>query len=255
MAHLEFKNVSFKYKTDDYILLNNISFSIEKDEFVTVIGASGCGKSTVFRLINGLEDNYDGEILIDGEKLVKAKSYAAFMPQRDLLLPWRSILKNVALPLENVKMPKSERMKRAAEAVGRVGLSGYEKKYPAELSGGMRQRASFARTMLAGGQLMLLDEPFSALDSLTRTAMQDWLLSIVKTIGKTVMMVTHDIDEAMLLGDKILLMAGKPVTEIRMIDVSHIRCRNDLYKPEAVELKNQLVSQFTIDIFDGRNYD
>ena len=247
MSLLEFKNVSFKYKTDDYVLLENISFEVEKNDFITVIGKSGCGKSTLLRLITCLETDYSGEITLCGNPVKNTRGYAAFMPQKDLLLPWRTIIKNVMLPLEAQKVPKSQRTELAKDALARVGLSGMENKYPSELSGGMRQRVSFARTLLAGGELMLLDEPFSALDSLTRIAMQDWLLQQVKQLSKTVMLVTHDIDEAMLLGNRIFLLTGRPVSEVKIIDVSHIRSRKDLYSDEAAQLKNELVSRFLTD--------
>ena len=247
MSLLEFKNVSFKYITDDYELLENISFEVEKNDFITVIGKSGCGKSTLLRLITCLETDYSGEITLCGNPVKNTHGYAAFMPQKDLLLPWRTIIKNVMLPLEAQKVPKSQRTELAKDALARVGLSGMENKYPSELSGGMRQRVSFARTLLAGGELMLLDEPFSALDSLTRISMQDWLLQQVKQLSKTVMLVTHDIDEAMLLGNKIFLLTGRPVSEVKIIDVSHIKTRKDLYSDEAAELKNKLVSRFLTD--------
>lgn len=251
MPQLQFCDVTFKYPTDDYIILKNISFEVEKGDFVSIIGASGCGKSTVFRLINGLETDYTGSILINGVKAEKNKSYAAFMPQRDLLLPWRDILNNVALPLEG-KVPKAERLQKAKATLEKVGLCGYENKYPSELSGGMRQRASFARTLLVGGEMMLLDEPFSALDNLTRIAMQDWLLSMTDKLQKTVLMITHDIDEAMLLGRKLLVMIGKPVTELKIFDVSGIACREDLYGEYAAKLKKELTSYFTVNLLEGR---
>lgn len=250
MSQLEFQNVTFKYPEDDYIILKDISFQVGKGDFISIIGASGCGKSTVFRLINGLENDYTGDILIGGKKAEKNKSYAAFMPQRDLLLPWRDIINNVALPLEG-KEPKSERLQKAKSTLEKVGLTGYEHKFPSELSGGMRQRASFARTLLAGGEMMLLDEPFSALDSLTRIAMQDWLLSMSETLNKTVLLITHDIDEAMLLGKKVLVMMGKPVTELKIFDVSDIACREDLYSEYAAKLKKELTSYFTVNLLEG----
>ena len=247
MSFVEFNNVTFGYKEDDYLLLEDLSFSVEKNDIITVIGASGCGKSTLFRLMTCLETDYKGSITINGRTPKEATGTAAFMPQKDLLMPWRSILKNVTLPLEALPMSKSERILQAKEAIEKVGLSGCENKRPSELSGGMRQRVSFARTLVQlwhGRELMLLDEPFSALDSLTRISMQDWLIGQVTGLNATVMMVTHDVEEAMLVGNKIFLLSGRPVKEIKVIDVSHINCREDLYTPSSVELKNELVSAF-----------
>lgn len=247
MPFVEFNNVTFGYKEDDYLLLEDLSFSVEKNDIITVIGASGCGKSTLFRLMTCLETAYKGEIHINGRTPKEATGIAAFMPQKDLLMPWRNILKNVTLPLEALPISKSELVAQAREALEKVGLAGCESKRPSELSGGMRQRVSFARTLVQlwhGRELMLLDEPFSALDSLTRISMQDWLIGQVKGLNATVMTVTHDVEEAMLLGNKIFLLSGRPVKQIKVIDVSHIGCREDLYTPSSVELKNELVSAF-----------
>ena len=235
MSFVEFNNVTFGYKEDDYLLLEDLSFSVEKNDIITVIGASGCGKSTLFRLMTCLETEYKGSITINGKTPKEATGTAAFMPQKDLLMPWRNILKNVTLPLEALPMSKAERISQAKEAIEKVGLSGCENKRPSELSGGMRQRVSFARTLV---------EPFSALDSLTRISMQDWLIGQVKGLDATVMMVTHDVEEAMLVGNKIFLLSGRPVKQIKVIDVSHITCREDLYTPSSVELKNELVRAF-----------
>lgn len=176
MTLLEFKNVSFKYQEDDYEMMENLSFSVEDHAFISIIGASGCGKSTIFRLINGLEKPDAGEILVDGQSINTLKQYSAFMPQKDMLFPWRTIEKNLCLPMEMQHIPKAEQLKRAADALAQVGLSDYLKKYPKDLSGGMKQRVAFARTLLSGAEMLLLDEPFSALDFLTRVDMQEWLL-------------------------------------------------------------------------------
>ena len=249
MPLLEFNNVGFGYKTGGRIV-DNISFSVEKGELVAIIGASGCGKSTLFRLITRLEANYDGSIEVNGEPIEKSGAIAAFMPQKDLLLPWRNILKNVALPLETLKMPKQERISRAKNALSRVGLSGCEEKKPSELSGGMRQRASFARTLMTaelGRELLLLDEPFSALDSITRTQMQDWLLKQVRSLDKTVMLITHDIDEALLLAGRVIVLCDKPASIARQADSSMIKSREHLFTPQAIQLKEELTQLLSAD--------
>lgn len=253
MPLVEFNDVTFGYKEDDYLLLRNLSFTVEKNDIITVIGASGCGKSTLFRLMTCLEKDYTGSISINGKSPETASGTAAFMPQKDLLMPWRNILKNVTLPLEVLPISKSERIEIAKEALSKVGLFDCEKKRPSELSGGMRQRVSFARTLVQlwqGRELLLLDEPFSALDSLTRISMQDWLIGQVNDLNATVMMVTHDVEEAMLIGNKIFLLSGRPVKDISVIDVSGIKCRDDLYLPQSVKLKNRLVSAFLTDNAD-----
>ena len=174
---LEFRDVTFQYEEDEFPMVTNLSFSVNDGEFVSVIGASGCGKSTLFRLINGLEKPQSGEILVNGVSIEKQKNYSSFMPQKDLLLPWRTIEKNVCLPMEIMKVPKTEQEEKCREALKQVGLIDYIDKYPKDLSGGMKQRVAFARTLLAGADMLLLDEPFSALDYLTRVDMQEWLLT------------------------------------------------------------------------------
>ena len=189
---LEFKNVSFRYAVDEFPMMENLSFSVEEGDFVSIIGASGCGKSTIFRLINGLEQLQKGEILVNGRPIREQKQYSAFMPQKDLLFPWRTIEKNICLPMELAGVPAAEQAKRCREVLAQVGLSEYMKKYPKDLSGGMKQRVSFARTLLSGADMLLLDEPFSALDYLTRVEMQEWLLEQWEHYHKTILFITQD---------------------------------------------------------------
>ena len=213
MSFVEFNNVTFGYKEDDYLLLEDLTFSAEKNDIITVIGASGCGKSTLFRLMTCLETEYKGSITINGKTPKEATGTAAFMPQKDLLMPWRNILKNVTLPLEALPMSKAERISQAKEAIEKVGLSGCENKRPSELSGGMRQRVSFARTLVQlwhGRELMLLDEPFSALDYQTRLNVCDDIGKIIKKEGKTAILVTHDISEAISMADRVIVLAARP---------------------------------------------
>jgi len=153
---LEFKDVTFKYLEDDYEMLKDLSFSVGKGEFISIIGTSGCGKSTVFRLINGLEKMQSGEIFVNGNSIENMKNYSAYMPQKDLLFPWRTIGDNISLPLELQKVKKSDRENRVLEILKEVGLSDYKDKFPKDLSGGMKQRVSFARTLLTGSEMNLL---------------------------------------------------------------------------------------------------
>ena len=161
---LEFKNVSFKYKEDNEPMMNNLSFEINEGEFISIIGPSGCGKSTIFRLINGLEKIQSGSVLVNGNSIDTLKNYSAFMPQKDLLFPWRTICENLSLPLEINQVNKIEREEKINAILKEIGLESYKDKFPKDLSGGMKQSVSFARTLLSGSELLLLDEPFIALD-------------------------------------------------------------------------------------------
>lgn len=242
---LEFREVTFKYSNDDHEMLKELSFSVEKGEFVSIIGASGCGKSTIFRLINGLEKTQNGQIRINNNPINNLKNYSAYMPQKDLLFPWRTIGENLSLPMELQKINKSEREKRIANILQEVGLSDYKDKFPKDLSGGMKQRISFARTILTGSELLLLDEPFSALDSLTKISMQEWLLEEWKHFNKTILFITHDVEEAIFLSKSIYVVHDRPITHLEKIDVplEYPRNRSSMLKPEIIELKESLIER------------
>lgn len=242
---LEFNDVTFKYPEDDYNMLKNLSFSVGKGEFISIIGASGCGKSTIFRLINGLEKIQSGEIFVNKESINNMKNYSAYMPQKDLLFPWRTIGDNLSLPLELKKVPKSDRGKNVTNILKEVGLLEYKDKFPKDLSGGMRQRVSFARTLLTGSELLLLDEPFSALDSLTRISMQEWLLEEWKHFNKTILFITHDVEESIFLSKSIFLIQDRPITHMERIEIplDYPRSRSDLQNPEIIKLKESLISR------------
>ena len=171
---LKFDNVSFQYDVEDFSIIDHLSFDVQDGEFVSVIGASGCGKSTIFRLVNKLLLPASGEILVDGESIERKRNYCGYMPQQDLLFPWRTVRENLLLPMEiRGGYSKMEMREKADAALESVGLKDWGDKMPKELSGGMRQRAAFARTVLTGSDLLLLDEPFSALDYLTRISMRE----------------------------------------------------------------------------------
>ena len=242
---LKFNNVTFRYPQDDYTMLKELSFSVEKGEFISIIGASGCGKSTIFRLINSLEKMQSGEIYINGNSIKNMKNYSAYMPQKDLLFPWRTIGENLSLPMELQKIKKSDRENRILEILKEVGLSDYKDKFPKDLSGGMRQRVSFARTLLTGSELLLLDEPFSALDSLTRISMQEWLLEEWKHFNKTILFITHDVEEAIFLSKSIFVIVDRPITHMERIEIplDYPRSRSSMQKPEIIELKESLISR------------
>lgn len=242
---LEFKNINFQYPEDDYEMLHNLSFKVDKGEFVSLIGASGCGKSTIFRLITKLLTPNTGEILVGGDHINNKHNYVGYMPQKDLLFPWRTIEKNLFLPMEIQHTDKIDMVKKADAVLEQVGLMDYKHKYPKDLSGGMRQRISFARTLLTDSELMLLDEPFSALDSLTRMDMQEWLLNQWEHFDKTIMFITHDVEEAIFLSKRIFLITKTPITKLSVIDVplEYPRKRSQLKQPEIIELKEQLIEQ------------
>ncbi|WP_418474154.1 ABC transporter ATP-binding protein [Frisingicoccus sp.] len=242
---LTFKNVTFRYPEDETAMMENLSFHVERGAFVSLIGASGCGKSTVFRLINRLLEPQNGEIFVDGKEIHQIRSYAGYMPQKDLLFPWRTIEKNLCLPMEIQKIGREEQKERVPRVLEQVGLEGYRNKYPKDLSGGMRQRISFARTLLTEADLMLLDEPFSALDALTRMDMQEWLLHQWEHFHKTIVFITHDVEEAVFLSKKIYIITETPMTHLEVVDVpeGYPRNREFLRRPDIEMLKEKLTRQ------------
>ena len=248
---LEFRDVRFQYDSEDFSNIDRLSFAVKKGEFVSVIGPSGCGKSTIFRLVTRLLHQDAGGILVNGENSSAKSSGAArrlscgYMPQQDLLFPWRTVAENVRIPLEIRGGFSTQEMDRmTAEVLESVGLTGWGQKAPKELSGGMRQRAAFARTLLTGADLLLLDEPFSALDYLTRLSMREWLLSQWEQEQKTVLFITHDVEEAIFLSTRILAVEEMPITRLRSFDVplTHPRSVESLNAPEALALKDELIA-------------
>lgn len=241
---LEFDNVCFQYDMDDAPIMDKLSFQVKDGEFVCVIGASGCGKSTIFRLVNKLLIPNQGKILVNGTSIETQKNYCGYMPQHDLLFPWRTVRENVMLPLEiQGGLSREDMAKKADAALASVGLSDWGNKSPRELSGGMRQRAAFARTVLTGSDLLLLDEPFSALDYLTRLSMREWLLQQWEQDQKTVLFITHDVEEALFLSGRILVIEQTPMTHLRSIEVpaAYPRTRDTLTHPEMLALKEELI--------------
>jgi putative hydroxymethylpyrimidine transport system ATP-binding protein len=252
---LEFRDVTFGYPGEDHLMFENLSFQVGRGEFTALIGASGGGKSTIFRLINRFEKLQGGEILVDGKCVSEGASSGrrekaggrtdvccGYMPQRDLLFPWRTVEENVMLPMQIRHEEKAACRKRADELLAKVGLRGNEKKYPGELSGGMRQRASFARTLAVGADLLLLDEPFSALDAITRASMQEWLREQWSEMDRTVFFITHDVDEAIFLSQRILVLTGRPSGELKefRVPLPAQRNREMMERGEVRELKDKI---------------
>jgi ABC-type nitrate/sulfonate/bicarbonate transport system ATPase subunit len=205
--------------------LHDLSLSVAGGEFVAIIGPSGCGKSTLFNIISGLERPNAGRVELDGHDVTGSVGEIGYMPQKDLLMPWRTVLDNTILPLELAHVSKAVARRRALDLFPRFGLEGFERRYPAALSGGMRQRAALLRTFLTDRGVLLLDEPFGALDAITRAEMQTWLLDVWASFRRTVVLVTHDVDEALYLADRVYVMTPRPGTVRTEISVPIARPR------------------------------
>ena len=230
--------------------LKDVSLQVMPGEFVTIIGASGSGKSTLFNLCVGLLEPDDGEILIDGETPDNRAGMVGSMPQRDLLLPWRSVLANVVIALEIQGASKEESRQKALEMLPHFGLEAFENEYPSALSGGMRQRAALLRTWLMGRSTLLLDEPFGALDALTRKELQNWLLGVWQEFERTVMFITHDVEEAVYLADRVIVLTARPgkIQRELKIDLPRPRRQKMIAEPEFGELVRGLLAELGIDV-------
>ena len=237
---------TFKGGGREISALGRIDLSVRDGEFITVIGPSGCGKSTLFNILVGLiQPDPGGEMYLNDEKLGPNSLLGkiAFMPQRDMLLPWRTVLDNAILGVEVAGMSRRQARQRAMEVIGEFGLAGFDSHYPHQLSGGMRQRVALMRTFLFERDLMLLDEPFGALDALTRSMMQQWLLKVWEHFRRTVLFITHDIEEAILLADRVIVISARPGTiklDLR-VDLERPRPRSIVTGSEFIALKRQLL--------------
>ena len=224
-------------------VLKDIELILCENEFVSLIGPSGCGKSTIFRILAGLEDNYSGDILVCGQKLTNASAQFCYMPQKDLLMPWRTAYKNIILPLEiDGRLDSTETIK-VTKLIKEFGLEGFENFYPSEISGGMKQRVGLLRTFLMNSEIMLLDEPFGALDAITRMNMQEWLLTVLDEHKKSVLFITHDIDEAVFLSDRVYVLSDRPASIVTTVDIEFARprTREMLSTQEFLKYKNLLL--------------
>ena len=244
LGRVSLKGVS--YSLDSLEILRNIDLSVNSREIVSIIGPSGCGKSSVLNLISGLQRPDSGQIKIEGKSDQSDRlNMISYMQQKDLLLPWRTVLDNVILGLEIQGIPKKESRKIAMGQMEKFGLLGFENKYPFTLSGGMKQRAAFLRTILMDRPILLLDEPFSALDALNRMQMQEWVIKLFDGLDKTVIFVTHDIDEAIFLSDRIYVMSSSPgeFIAIENIKLSRPRSREIMFSSDVLSIKNRLLNQ------------
>jgi len=224
----------FGSAADGVTALDNVSFTVAPGEFLAVIGPSGCGKSTLFNIIGGLLGGYDGRVAVAGERVYGPHASIGMVFQEESTFPWRNVVDNVAFPLEIAGMAKRERIERARHFVSMVGLDGFEKRYPAELSGGMRQRVSMARTLASEPKILLMDEPFAALDEQTRLLLGDKVLQIQQELKQTTLLITHNITEAVQLADRILVMTYRPGRVKRMVDIKLPRPRtSEIVSSEA----------------------
>ena len=234
---LSLEKVTRRYRA--LTALEGIDLELRPDETMAVVGPSGCGKSTLLELVAGLQEPDEGAIAVLGATgAAERRVSCAYMPQRDLLLPWRDALGNAALALECQGVRRAEARRRAAPLFERFGLAEFEHVRPAELSGGMRQRVAFLRTLLPGRPVLLLDEPFGALDSITRAAMQEWLAETLAQEPRTVLLVTHDVEEAIFLADRVAVLSPRPGRVVAQLDVELPRPRSTT-DPHFVELKRE----------------
>jgi ABC-type nitrate/sulfonate/bicarbonate transport system ATPase subunit len=228
------------------VAVSGVDLEVPLHGRLSIVGPSGCGKSTLLGMICGLDQPDEGTIsVLDADTAAGRLRRCAWMPQRDLLLPWRDVLGNAALALENQGVRRQAAREQVAHLVERFGLAGFETRLPHQLSGGMRQRVSFLRTLVAGKEVLLLDEPFGALDSITRADLQQWLRSALDAEPRTAVLVTHDVEEALLIGERVAVMSARPGRIVAQFDVDlpPTGSRRELIRhPEFTELRDEILS-------------
>jgi ABC-type nitrate/sulfonate/bicarbonate transport system ATPase subunit len=256
---IEISGVSkiFRKGGKEVTAMQETNLSIEAGRFVSIIGPSGCGKSTLFNIIAGLVPPSTGKVTADGEDIIGKTGHVGYMLQKDMLLPWRSILDNIILGMEIRGVPRKQAVERALPLMDKYGLKGFDKHYPKELSGGMRQRAALLRTLLYDRDIILLDEPFGALDAQTRITMQNWLLQLWADFGKTVLFVTHDIDEAIYLSDDIYVFTARPgrIKAKVTVNMERPRKQDDLTSEAFTELKHHLFDLLSEEIQTAQDHE
>jgi NitT/TauT family transport system ATP-binding protein len=230
-AILKADHISVRFETAEgpVIAVDDVSFDVRPGEFLSVIGPSGCGKSTLFNVIGGLLSNHQGTVNVAGEIINGPHQSIGMVFQEESTFPWRTVTDNVAFPLELTGMAKAQRIERAKHFIGMVGLNGFENRYPGELSGGMRQRVSLARTLASEPKILLMDEPFAALDEQTRLLLGDKVLQIQQELKQTTLLITHNITEAVQMSDRILVMTYRPGKVKRIVNI-------DLPRPRTSEI-------------------
>jgi len=248
---VEVKNIFKSYISSDdgkpLPVVEDVSFKVYEGEFLCIVGSSGCGKTTILRLIAGLQEADSGEILLDGNKIESTSSKRGMVFQEFALFPWRTVQKNVEFGLEYKGMPPEERNELSKKFVSMVGLSGYENSYPHQLSGGMKQRVAIARALVNDPDVLLMDEPFGALDAQTRNILQDELLRIWAQTKKTIIFITHNVDEAVYLGDRVIVLTKRPakIKKEFNINLSRRRKRTNI---EFVMLRKEILDELMEEI-------
>jgi ABC-type nitrate/sulfonate/bicarbonate transport system ATPase subunit len=246
-VHLDRVGMAFTTPAGTFRAVEPLDLEIPTGRFVSLVGPSGCGKSTLFNVIAGLLQPTEGRVLIDGEDATGTIGRVGYMLQKDLLLPWRSVLDNVVLGMEIQGKPMKAARERALPLLQKYGLAGFEHLYPNSLSGGMRQRAALLRTLLFDTDVILLDEPFGALDAQTKLHMQEWLMQLWSDFKKTVVFVTHDVEEAIYLSDEIHVMGTRPgrILETIPVTIARPRARTTALTPEFIALKERCMKLLT----------
>ncbi len=244
---IELKVSHFKQKYEGMLIIDDVSFYLDENEFVTLIGPSGCGKSTIFNMIGGIVAIDEGKVFIDGEDCTGEAGHVSYMYQKDLLLPWKKVIDNTALPLFIKGERVSDARKKVTPYLELFGLQGFEYKYPFQLSGGMRQRAALLRTYMFSKDILLLDEPFGGLDAITRSKMQSWLLQVIEKIKASVLFITHDIEEAIYLSDRIYVLSARPakIKEEVKITLPRPREREIVTTNQFNQIKRHLLSNLS----------
>jgi len=240
-AKLKVSNIKKTFGSMD--IINDVSFYANENEFISLLGPSGSGKSTIFNIISGLLLQDSGQIIIDGQECHGNIEKVSYMHQKDLLLPWKNIIDNTTLSLIIKGKSKKEARAQVLSHFKTFGLSGFEYKYPLQLSGGMKQRAALLRTYMSSSDIMLLDEPFGALDAITRAKMQYWLIDVIKELKATIIFITHDIEEAVFLSDRIYVLSDKPATikkEI-IVDLPKDRTKDIVTTEKFNEIKRSIL--------------
>ncbi len=239
MQELSIKNISKSF--DGRQVLHDVNLTLYPGEIVALLGISGGGKTTLFNIIAGLLKPDTGDVILDGESILGQPGRISYMLQKDLLLPHKTLIDNIALPLIIRGMKKKDAREIVKSHLDQFGLKGHEKSHPSELSGGMRQRAALLRTYLFSGEVALLDEPFSALDTITRSAMHIWYLSVMEDLKLPTIFITHDVDEAILLADRIAILSSKKISEIISIENRPQKTKEFLLTKEFLDYKRRIV--------------